>query len=421
MFDHLDDPSPFDPDDRFRAAVRSRADRHRTRRRTALAAGACGVTLAVTSGLVLTNRLGDDRSDGVRTVGTGGTASGESGDSAAPATGQPTTTAAATALAADTPVNILLTGSDNRDCIDPESPYAGAYLGDGTASGGERSDTMMILRLEPATQATAILSFPRDLWVKIAGTNGKGRINAAFDSQNPRKLVDTIALNFGIPVDHYVNVDFCAFEDIVDVIGGVRVPFEYAARDKKTGLDIAGPECHAFGGDEALAYVRSRHYQWFDPAKQQWITDGTGDLGRISRQQDFMRRAIGRVLDRVGRDPLAAKRLLDATVRDVTTDTGLTIDGLLGLFGAMQNADPAATSMVQIEGRGVMRGNASVLEPILDSPNMQAVLARFGGVTPARTDATDTTDPSGPSATAATPPIIGDVRGIVPPYDPTCR
>src|SRR5262245_10990418 len=80
--------------------------------------------------------------------------------------GVTTTTAQAFDLKAE---NYLLVGTDSRDCIDPSSPYAGAFLGNGDV--GERSDTIMLFRVDPDESKAAILSFPRDLWVKIGDTN----------------------------------------------------------------------------------------------------------------------------------------------------------------------------------------------------------------------------------------------------------
>ncbi len=342
--------------------------------------------------------------------------------------------------------NFLLTGSDNRSCIDPDSPYAGAFLGEGSDI-GERSDTIMMLRVDPETNQAAVLSFPRDLWVKIAGTDRKSRINAAFDTENPRKLMDTVYENFAILTDHYINIDFCAFKGIVDAVDGVAVPFEFAARDKNTGLFIAQPECHVFEGDEALAYVRSRKYQWFDPVKNTWVTDGTSDYGRITRQQDFLKRALQKALDKGARNPIVARRLIDAVKDNVTTDTELSIDVMLELAGAMRSFDPNTVKTFQVEGRGVKKGNASVIEPVLTSDNMEAILAVFRGQarlsdaptdetvpgdvvtvpptsTPGSTVAPTTT--AGPATTVGIPPtsvveIADTERGIFPPDDPSCR
>ena len=156
--------------------------------------------------------------------------------------------------------NFLITGADNNACIDPNSPYAAAF--GNRKSMGERSDTIMIMRVDPSTKRAAVLSFPRDLWVKIAGRNSNNRINSAYVRDDPTRLLGTIYNNFGIEVDHFIQIDFCAFKTIVDGLGGVAVPFEYPARDKNTGLNVPTTGCFTFDGDHALAYVRSRKYQY---------------------------------------------------------------------------------------------------------------------------------------------------------------
>ena len=115
----------------------------------------------------------------------------------------------------------------------------------------------------PSTNQVAVLSFPRDLYVTVDG-GSKARINSAYRRDDPSRLQDTIFLNFRVPIDHYIQVDFCAFKRLVDAVGGVKVPFEYPARDPNTGLDVpaSGGECFEFDGDHALAYVRSRHYEY---------------------------------------------------------------------------------------------------------------------------------------------------------------
>jgi anionic cell wall polymer biosynthesis LytR-Cps2A-Psr (LCP) family protein len=151
-------------------------------------------------------------------------------------------TAAATAPPATFPPaepdakNFLITGADNNACVDADSPYAPAF-GDRTSL-GERSDTIMMWRVNPSTSQVAVLSFPRDLFVDIAGTSRKGRINEAYERDNPQKLIDTIYQNFGIGTDHFVQVDFCAFETLVDAVDGVAVPFATPVRDPKTGLNV---------------------------------------------------------------------------------------------------------------------------------------------------------------------------------------
>jgi len=334
--------------------------------------------------------------------------------------------------------NILITGSDNGACIDPNSPYADAF---GDRSGiGERSDTIMILRLDPTTNAAAILSFPRDLWVRIGGRKTKSRINSAFNRDDPNELILTIFDNFGLVVDHYINIDFCAFKEIVDAIGGVRVPFASPVRDKQTKLLIETAGCHTFGGEEGLAYVRSRHFYYYKAKTKTWSEDPASDRGRISRQQDFLRRAIQKALDKSVGNPRIAKDLVDAGLQYVITDSGLNVGKILDIAEGMKSLDPSTMQTYQIEGRGTMIAGQSVIEPTLNGENMKAVLAVFQGrarlvdapdqiFAPTTTKPPTTTAPSNtqttvkPAVTTTLPPVYVESNsvGVLPPDDPSCR
>lgn len=346
--------------------------------------------------------------------------------------------------------NFLLTGSDNGSCVDPDSPYAGAF-GDRT-SFGERSDTIMVIRVNPKDNQAAFLSFPRDLWVKIANSTRSNRINTAFDRKNPKRLIDTIYQNFGVPINHYVNVDFCAFKQIVDAVDGVNVPFLYPTRDKRTGLYIPAPGCFSFSGDHALAYVRSRSgYRYLDPTTGKWVQDGSGDLGRIGRQQDFIRRSMQRALDKGSKSPRVANQLLNAGLKSVITDDRLSAITMLQLAQAMRNLNTSMIGTYTVEASGQMIGDQSVLIPTIQNDRMRQILAIFQGKaslgTPSTTIPADTvkTDPSSdqdasgniqsirsnlrtsgtpsaaPSTTVPVVAPIQDTIGVVPPDDPNCR
>ncbi len=331
--------------------------------------------------------------------------------------------------------NFLITGSDNGACVDPDSPYAGAF-GDRTGF-GERADTIMVLRLDPTTKAAAVLSFPRDLWVRLGGKTTKGRINSAFNRDDPNRLIVTIFDNFGIKIDHYVNIDFCAFKQIVDAVGGVKVPFNTPIKDENTGLLIETAGCHNFGGEEGLAYVRSRKLRYFDETKKAWVTDGNADRGRISRQQDFLRRAIQKAIDRGSGSPRIAKQLIDAGIEHVILDSELTAGKILELALAMKDLDPATMRTYQVEGEGANVGGQSVILPTLDSEVMAAILAVFRGeaflssapvepttipaaapsTTPGATPATEA-----PSADSTNDELVeSNSVGILPADDPSCR
>ena len=272
--------------------------------------------------------------------------------------------------------NFLLTGSDNGACPDK---------GDGTSGGigdresfGERFDTIMVLRVDPAVNDVVVLSFPRDLWVKIAGTTREARINSAFDSKDPSRLIRTIADNFDVPIDHYVNVNLCAFKEIVDSVGGVKVPFAYRTKDERVGFREVGPGCVELRGSQALAYVRSRSgYRYFDETKQQWLSDPTGDIGRITRQQDFLRRSMQRALDRGTTNPATANALLNVALARVITDDRLTPRDLLSLAQAMRKLNTSSVNSYTVEWSMRRIGGESVLMPITKSESMQAILALF--------------------------------------------
>jgi LCP family protein required for cell wall assembly len=344
--------------------------------------------------------------------------------------------------------NYLIVGSDSRDCIDPGSPYAGAFLTEGNDI-GDRSDTIMVLRVDPDESQAAILSFPRDLWVRIGATNRKSRINSAFDKQDPGRLVQTIEENFEIPVDHYIEVDFCAFKYLVDAVGGVKIPFEFPTRDRYTGLNVPEPGCFTMSGDAALAYVRSRHYQYQEDGR--WKEDGSSDRGRIRRQQDFIKRMLRKAIDRGATRPDVAKRLIDTALDHVRIDESLTVNDLLRVSARLRSFDPEAVRTYRMDGDGTNIGGAAVIVPDLDDPATQDVLRVFRGeatvadAPPAEPSGSDAstpeastpgaettgvtsttvatpTDGSGPTTTVGPSVLIEDNGvGIFPPDDPTCR
>jgi LCP family protein required for cell wall assembly len=336
--------------------------------------------------------------------------------------------------------NFLLVGSDSRACIDPNSPYAGAFLTDGTDI-GDRSDTIMLLRIDPDQSQAAILSFPRDLWVRIGGTNRKDRINSAFEKDNPSRLVQTIEQDFDVPVDHYIEVDFCAFKYLVDTLGGVKIPFAYPTRDRNTGLNFTAPGCYTLSGDAALAYVRSRHYQY--EVNGRWKEDGSSDRGRIRRQQDFIKRTLQKAIERGASRPDVAKKLIDTALKYVRIDSTLTVNDLLRVATRLRSFDPSGVRTYRIDGRGATIGGSSVILPELNSKATQDVLKLFRGQArladappvpagPSASTAAGTTSTTSPSTTSATGgattpddgstvQIVDNGVGIFPPNDPSCR
>jgi LCP family protein required for cell wall assembly len=350
--------------------------------------------------------------------------------------------------------NFLITGSDNNACISKNSRF---YGGVGQRSDyGSRSDSLMVVRVNPIDNQAAILSFPRDMWVKQAGSSRSNRINTNFNKNDPNRLIRTLKENFDISIDHYINIDFCAFAGIVDAVGGVRVPFQYRARDKRTGFNVSSARaCYNFKGDHALAYMRSRHYMWFDPATRAWRTDGTSDYGRISRQQDFMKRVIRKALDKARTNPRVATGIMNTALKNIITDDKLTPLTVLQLGQAMKNFDTETMGSYTMPGTGTMIDKAAVILPDFESSTSKKILSVFQGKAslsttikgaPTTTVATKTSttlaantstslprtvNGSGSSrttvvttTTTTTVPSVSidqDTRGVVPPNDPTCQ
>lgn len=260
--------------------------------------------------------------------------------------------------------NYLLIGSDTRENADPNDPDFGG-IGDTDEVQGRRSDTIMILRQEEDGNGASIVSLPRDLWVNIAGRDGASRINTAY-SDGTDVLAATITQELGIPIHHVVDVDFNGFKDLVDAAGGTTICFEYATRDKNTGLDQQ-PGCNQLDGVEALQYARSRYYEEFRDGG--WQTDPTSDLGRIERQQDFLQLTADATIDRLQSDPFMASELIAAASGAVRMDPGL---DPVAAAGTLRKAFAAGLDKYQLPVVGVTKnGNAVLLlgdgaEPILD-------------------------------------------------------
>ena len=202
--------------------------------------------------------------------------------------------------ASQTVDNYLLVGSDSRAEGDPNTGESGGVS-------GNRSDTIMVLRYDRASGSAALLSIPRDLYVNVPGHDSKRRINSAYND-GPDVLVQTVQQELGLPVHHYVEIDFVGFTRLVQALGGIQVCFEYATRDLNTGLNIIAPGCYVLDGNQALAYARSRHYE--ELRDGEWREDPTSDLGRSKRQRQFVNASLQTALARVKSNPFHAGGLV---------------------------------------------------------------------------------------------------------------
>jgi LCP family protein required for cell wall assembly len=209
---------------------------------------------------------------------------------ATPAPGQPpgaavivpTVTPAPEVTPTPAPINVLLLGTDER-------PDEGGPL---------RTDTMILLSLDPTGQTLGMLSLPRDLWVPIPGHNTTAKINTAYTigaqgsypGGGPQLAKDTVSSFIGRPVDYYVRVNFDGFREIIDLIGGVDINVPYTIHDEEYPTEDYGVETfhleaglQHLDGVTALKYARTRH--------------GDSDYSRARRQQDIIRAVANKVLN----------------------------------------------------------------------------------------------------------------------------
>jgi polyisoprenyl-teichoic acid--peptidoglycan teichoic acid transferase len=232
------------------------------------------------------------------------------------------------------PLNILVVGSDSRAGLDDEG---GRRYG---AVGGQRNDVTLIVRVEPARKRVSLLSIPRDLVVAVAG-GAQNRLNAAF-AGGPGQLVQTIEQNFGIPINHYVLIDFDGFRAIVDALGGIDVRFPYPARDAKSGLDITEAGCRHLDGGHALALARSRYFAYLKDGA--WHSDPWADLGRIRRQQAFLQAVVEAALAKGLTSPVRANDFIGSLVHEITKDSALKARDVIRLAASFRSFKPSRLS-----------------------------------------------------------------------------
>jgi LCP family protein required for cell wall assembly len=265
-------------------------------------------------------------------------------------------------VVAGEPQNYLIIGVDNAAPGEPGfRPELGASM---------RSDTIIVLRIDPQSEQAALLSFPRDLYVRIPDA-GRDRINAAVQFGGPERLIATIEQNYEIPIHHYLSVNLDGFKQLVELLDGIPVYFPEPARDDRSGLDVPQPGCVVLDPEQALAYARARAFEVFRDGR--WRVDGSGDLGRIARQQHFIRRALETAIARGARNPLVLRHLLEAGVGSVQLDQALTVEDLVDLSGRFRSFNPETLVMYSLPvvddvvgGSDVLRLVESEAQPVFD-------------------------------------------------------
>lgn len=176
-------------------------------------------------------------------------------------------------------LNVLVMGSD--------IPYdaSGRKLSNG--QGVTRTDTIMLLGIDPNRQRINVLSIPRDTRVLLPDQHTYDKANAAYAIGGADLAVKTVSSFTGVPIDGYVVLHVDGLEKLVDLIGGVDLHIEdrmvYRDRSAKLGINFR-PGWQHLDGAQAHQYVRFRH-------------DALGDIGRVQRQQQFIRAAVDKLLN----------------------------------------------------------------------------------------------------------------------------
>jgi LCP family protein required for cell wall assembly len=200
-------------------------------------------------------------------------------------------------------MNVLLLGSDTRS----------------SSGKGGRSDTIMLVHVDPDNNYLSLLSFPRDLRVNVAG-HGKSKLNTAYAYGGPALAIKTIQAVTGVDIDHYLELDFKAFRDMTDALGGVYVEVDrrYYYNGSSYERISLQPGYQLLSGRDALDYVRFRH-------------DSNLDFGRMERQQRF----LSGLRQQAGGWDLASKLpgVIGAFFDNVATDLGTNDFIKLALWG----------------------------------------------------------------------------------------
>ncbi len=278
-------------------------------------------------------------------------------------------------LAPGAPQNFLVVGVDDASGLAEDDSVRG---GRDEEVAGLRSDTIMVVRIDPKEEEARILSFPRDLWVDIPG-QGRNKINSAIQygpAAGPGLLIDTLKANFDIEVNHYLQVDFAGFKNVVNQIDGVPVYLANPVRDGNSGLNQPEAGCVTLDADQSLAYVRSRFLQYQEDGR--WRKDPAGDFGRISRQQDFTRRVLTRAFERGARNPATLRRMVESGVATIALDEYTTAADLLILGRTFRDYDPVELVTYALPVTDAVRGGGQMVLDLIPE-GAEPILALFRG------------------------------------------
>jgi polyisoprenyl-teichoic acid--peptidoglycan teichoic acid transferase len=274
-------------------------------------------------------------------------------------------------------MNLLVLGSDMRE---------------GEEGWASRSDTIMLVHIDPDQDYLSIMSFPRDLKVDVPGY-GANKLNYSFAAGGAALTIKTLEQLTGVDIDHYLEVDFNAFKDITDSLGGVYVDVDqrYYNDNPEFELIKLAPGYQLLKGDDALDYVRYRH-------------DLNLDFGRMERQQTFLtamrEQAMGWDL------PLKLPGLVGAMFSNVTTDLSANDFIRLAYWGVKLDGE----RMRRIAVVGDAREEDGVSYVFVDEQGIADAVTDL--LTVPGTGTTTATGGTGTSSTTTTTVAKADLAGV---------
>jgi LCP family protein required for cell wall assembly len=330
------------------------------------------------------------------------------------------------AVADGAPFNVLVIGSDTRV---GETAAEAKQFGNQTTAGGQRSDTVKVIHVDPKTGTASTLSIPRDTFVTLsgvpssAGVSSPNKINAAFatgpNDPNPsgtgaNGLVKTIENTFGIPISHWIVINFFGLMDMVNALHGINMDVPYPVRDfgdcnangiyeNCTGLNIATTGCQTLSGTEALSLSRSRHFEYLKDGE--WVSDYSSDIGRIERQNLIISAVIDKAKSTY--NPLSVASFISSLAHDVTLDDKLGPSTLISLaerYHALSGS--SLNSYTLPTGPGVYAPYDNEDVEVVQEPLASQTIAAFLGSA---------------SESATTPPLdqYGNPETVTPSAPPT--
>jgi LCP family protein required for cell wall assembly len=285
--------------------------------------------------------------------------------------------------------NILMVGSTTR-CGLAQQNAAYGLCSQGVT--GVNSDVVMILHMDPAQRTVSVLSIPRDLFIPNARTTGANKIDAAL-YQGPTQLVAAIQEDFGIPIQHYVELNFDTFANVVDALGGINMYFPEPVYDAYSGLNVQSPGCVHLDGVRALQVVRARHLQYKAPGLTStdpttWPAENESDLARIRRDHEFLRVLATAVAKNGLANPITDFHLVSGVAPQLSVDQQFSQSAMVSLISTFHsvnaNSAPQLTMPVSVGPaasyvyQGGDYGEIEFPSEVQD----QQVIDRFLGVSP---------------------------------------